>query len=187
MLCAARLGGQITTWDAVVRTWLGLYKAWGHMTEGGVTTLVYDTECCHVQGECEWDVCADTIVSRLVGGRMAAGIYVGSDRHAAVPRDLWPRYPDESSHPNPTAARAATAPTEPKPAAEPEPELAVVVFAAWPVRHANLTIGSRSDAVLNVTTSSVAPNQTVTLHRGMVDLEPVCVRTIGTKKCQSSK
>ena len=78
-------GTEVDAFDGTVKLWLDSYREWGHMTEGGTATLRYDTQCCHTQGECEWQVCADTILTRLVGGTAAAGVYVGSEDHVAVP------------------------------------------------------------------------------------------------------
>lgn len=48
----------------------------------------YDTMCCHVQGDCEWDVCEDSITTRFAGGSLQrsppTGLYIGSSRVVTV-------------------------------------------------------------------------------------------------------
>ena len=71
-------GPDSTKWDKNVSYWMHTYKRYGHMYEGGITTLHYDTQCCHTNGQCEWEVCQDSLLSRLKGGQgPAAGGWVG--------------------------------------------------------------------------------------------------------------
>ena len=68
--------------DAQIGRWMARFKKFGHASEDGVRTLFYDSQCCHVQGDCEWVACQDTVVSRLTGGtvgRQAAGLYIGGE------------------------------------------------------------------------------------------------------------
>ena len=37
-------GKTVRTYDATVKQWFSAYKTWGHMIEGGVRTLHYDTQ-----------------------------------------------------------------------------------------------------------------------------------------------
>ena len=48
-------------YDSQVARWIARYKRYGHAVEGGVRTLYYDAECCHIQGECEWTACDDIV------------------------------------------------------------------------------------------------------------------------------
>lgn len=104
---------------ATTRHWMDLYTLYGHMVEGGITTSRYDTVCCHTQGECEWQICRDVILSRLVGGSADVapgsryGLYVGSAKHTVVPATQLP-----------------------------EDNATVLVFASWEVPTASLTLGS---------------------------------------------
>ena len=46
-----------------------------------------DRKCCHVQGECEWNVCRDVVASQLRDGKLGTpvvGLYAGSGRVAAA-------------------------------------------------------------------------------------------------------
>lgn len=52
-----------------------------------VRTLLYDENCCHIQGICEWTACKDVVLSKLSDGAVkgAVGLYVGSgDRGPAL-------------------------------------------------------------------------------------------------------
>ena len=137
-------GKEVSAFDATVKLWLDAYREWGHMTEGGTATLRYDTRCCHTQGECEWQVCADTILTRLVGGTAAAGVYVGSEDHVVVP-----------------VVQHAGAGAAPGPAP-------YLIFNAWNVRRASVALGADTDTELAVLATSSAPNRTLTLKGGFV-------------------
>lgn len=68
---APQLESSSTTigeYDARIANWIARYRRFGHLSESDVQTLIYDTQCCHVQGECEWVACRDTAVVRLSGG-----------------------------------------------------------------------------------------------------------------------
>jgi hypothetical protein len=139
----SEFGGPVTMWDSVVRQWLTAYRTFGHMIEGGITTLVYDRDCCHVEGECEWEVCQDVIASRLeggTGGGPAAGVYVGVDT------------------PTPTAVPAQFSPEN----------STVLVFAAWNTRAVQLTIGDPLCMALRIIATSSTPNCTITLTGGFL-------------------
>ena len=134
----SEFAGKVSTWDGEVARWLKAFAAWGHIIEGGVTTLRYDTECCHVEGSCEWQVCDDTIVSRLVGGSADAGLYVGHASAATVP----PRFTPENA--------------------------TLLVFAAWTVPRANLTVGDPSRDRMRLVATSTAPNRVIELNGGFL-------------------
>ena len=134
----SEFSGEVSRWDGEVARWLTAYAAWGHIVEGGVTTLRYDTDCCHVEGSCEWEVCADTILSRLTGGSASAGLYVGHAAHVTVPPDATPE--------NGT----------------------VLVFVAWTVPRGNLTVGDPARARLTVVATSTAPGRVVDLVGGFL-------------------
>lgn len=48
--------------------WLQRYQKYGHCEEDKIQTLIYDKACCHVQGDCEWVSCSDTVAVRLMDG-----------------------------------------------------------------------------------------------------------------------
>jgi hypothetical protein len=86
-----------------VGEWVRLYRRYGHSVEGGVRTLVYDSKCCHIQGDCEWVPCSDAVFTRLEGGMQVTtgvpsstaagavrGLYVASPAVVTVPPDLTP-------------------------------------------------------------------------------------------------
>lgn len=61
------------------------------MQEHMVQTLHYDVKCCHVQGDCEWVPCKDTVAVAMAGGTIATpvtGVYVGADQPVSVPDQL---------------------------------------------------------------------------------------------------
>lgn len=73
--------------DAQIGRWMSRYKRYGHAVEDGVRTLVYDDQCCHIQGVCEWVACRDVVLSRHAGGTegaTVAGLYVGAARANAI-------------------------------------------------------------------------------------------------------
>eukprot|EP01050_Picozoa_sp_SAG11_P029696 SAG11_NODE_8466_length_1012_cov_0.763417_2_plen_85_part_00 len=43
-----------STLVANVQKWLHAYVHFGHLTEDGIHPLFFDTECCHLEGVCEW-------------------------------------------------------------------------------------------------------------------------------------
>jgi hypothetical protein len=94
-------GGSLAAQTAVeqrVGEWVRLYRKYGHSVEGGVKTLVYDSKCCHIQGDCEWVACKDVVVTRLEGGTQRGlspaaavrGLYVASQAAISVPPELTP-------------------------------------------------------------------------------------------------
>ena len=129
----------VTAFDAPVKRWFDAYAAFGHMIEGGLSTVRYDTTCCHTQGECEWDICSDVIASRLVGGTAAVGVYVGSGQHAVVPVQYTPM--DNAT---------------------------VLVFAAWTVPVVDLAIGVPAATHLRVVATSSAPSRSIGVRGGFL-------------------
>jgi hypothetical protein len=84
-------GESHTALDSRVAAWLRLHKGLGHGVEGGVRTLHYDGQCCHLQGECEWIACQDIVLVTLEDGDVdgaAAGLYVGAPAPVALPREI---------------------------------------------------------------------------------------------------
>ena len=74
-------------YDVQIGAWIRRYRRYGHMSPagGGIETLRYDGECCHVQGECEWAVCRDVVASQLRGGTLGTpvvGLYAGAPSSA---------------------------------------------------------------------------------------------------------
>eukprot|EP00041_Stephanoeca_diplocostata_P019095 m.405729 g.405729 ORF g.405729 m.405729 type:complete len:1069 (-) comp21209_c0_seq2:189-3395(-) len=59
---------QAGVYDVNIRDWMMRYNAFGHLREDSVTTLVYDADCCHTQGTCEWIACNDVVLVELAGG-----------------------------------------------------------------------------------------------------------------------
>jgi hypothetical protein len=58
------------------------------MDESRIQTLQYDSTCCHIQGDCEWVACEDSVAVQLAGGTLrspAVGVYVGASSSIAVP------------------------------------------------------------------------------------------------------
>jgi len=137
----------VPAWDATVNRWLTAYRDFGHMVEGGVTTLQYDTQCCHVQGQCEWDTCQDTIASQLVrsGGRSggpASGVYVGADSFLDAPTEVPARFTPDN--------------------------VTLLVFASWTTTTIVLTVGQSSSMALRVVATSPTPGCNVTLAGGFL-------------------
>ena len=132
-------------WDLNVSYWMRLYRRYGHMYEGGITTLRYDTQCCHTNGECEWEVCADSLVSRLRGGQYpAAGLYIGHPSHTTAP-------PDATTTDNTT----------------------ILLFAAWGVPSVSVTAGVPEHnhmRVLLTSPSDVKGN--ISMSGGFLNLKP---------------
>jgi hypothetical protein len=89
--------GAPSTWPALkqyagaIKRWMQRYRRFGYATEDAVTTLVYDTQCCHVQGICEWVACRDAVAVELFGGNgtaAALGLYVGTNATFTIPPNL---------------------------------------------------------------------------------------------------
>lgn len=88
--------GSPSTWSAYskyaarIKGWMQRYNRYGFATEGAVTTLVYDSQCCHIQGICEWIACRDAVAVVLSGGNntSALGLYIGTNDSVAVPQGL---------------------------------------------------------------------------------------------------
>lgn len=75
--------GDPGEFDVQVGRWIRRYRLYGHMSpeSGGIQTLYYDRDCCHVQGDCEWTVCHDVVATELHGGSLGTavvGLYVGA-------------------------------------------------------------------------------------------------------------
>ena len=102
------LGGLITTgvgpqpisqshtvgrYDGAVRGWLHRFYRYGHLSEEKIQTLYYDTNCCHVQGVCQWFPCADVVAVGLQGGEISnshtavLGVYAGGPAAVAIPQE----------------------------------------------------------------------------------------------------
>ena len=118
----------------------------GHLAIGGVVTLKYDAKCCHIEGECEWVACNDTIVSSLAGGTHGGpvtGVYVGGG----------------------TELQTITVPTANTPS---RTNSTVLVFAAWGVRAARLTLGNQSFARLQIIATSPTHGVSLELSGGIL-------------------
>ena len=141
----SEFGGPVTTWDATANRWLTAYRTFGHMVEGGITTLWYDPACCHVQGECEWDVCHDTIASQLDGGlngSPASGVYIGADISKDSPMEVPTRFTPDN--------------------------VTLLVFASWGTTSVTLTAGHSSSQSMRVVTTSPTMACNVTLVGGFL-------------------
>ena len=94
------------------------------MQENMVQTLSYDAQCCHVQGDCEWVACQDSIAVAMYGGTIGthvAGVYIGSDAAVRVPQQL-------ATHDNTT----------------------LLVFQAYNVTHSAISVGTPAHEHLRV-------------------------------------
>lgn len=141
----SEFGGVVTAWTDVAHRFLSAYRDFGHLVEGGITTLRYDTACCHIQGECEWVACNDTIASQLVGGRIGgpvAGVYVGSSSAPTAPILVPSRFaPDNTT---------------------------VLIFLSWVTSGPVLTVGSPTSTSLRVIATSPTPGRNITLVGGFL-------------------
>lgn len=82
--------------DHRIGVWIRRYRRFGHATETGVQTLLYDSNCCHIQGDCEWVACNDAVASRLEGGTLSTpvtGVYWGAGIRTTagtIPTEMLP-------------------------------------------------------------------------------------------------
>ena len=139
--------------DAISK-WVQRYRKWGHTAEGAVATLVYDQECCHVQGLCEWVACEDTVFTQLKGGAGGAdaahgGLILGSKRLAVLPSSWFNASASSSS---------SSAPAR------------LLVFQTHKAPHAHLTVGAPSDATLQLVLTSPVANTTLSMSGGFWDV-----------------
>ena len=102
-------------YDSQVARWIARYKRYGHAVEGGVRTLYYDAECCHIQGECEWTACDDIVAcwvhSVVWPARFRSGVVAG------LPRALRGCHTEACTPPSPrvpSAQRPTPALPEPR-------------------------------------------------------------------------
>eukprot|EP00937_MAST-01D_sp_MAST-1D-sp2_P002385 g2385.t1 len=146
---------------AATRRWLQRYRRWGHVVEtGGVHTLVYDAACCHVQGDCEFVACNDTVFATLVGGtggtggadQAAGGLVLGSPAPATVPPALF------GVEATAAATTATTTTTVPR----------LLLFQTRAVAAAQLTLGAAADERIALVLTSPVVNSTLTLAGGFL-------------------
>ena len=75
-------------YDSIVRGWIQRYYRYGHLLEGAIQTLHVEEDCCHVQGLCQWVVCADVVAVGLGGGQTGGtvlSLYAGAPNAVTIP------------------------------------------------------------------------------------------------------
>ena len=182
--------GPVTKWDSGIHRWLAAHDAWGHLQVGGVQTLEYDSKCCHVEGECEWVACNDTIVSMLHRGRgrggdaggvdtgPVAGLYVGSGSSSNSDTDVdgasvrlvdgGVGNTDSGSNGN-HGDHANASPIIVPGVFTPDPENStVLVFLSWTTASATISVGDHVTNRIQIVCTSPTPNSSLALSGGML-------------------
>ena len=143
--------GHLPTYNssyvAATKVWLDRYRSWGHLVEGKVQTLVYDNDCCHVQGLCEWVGCKDAVFTVLVDGTdagsaaPAGGLIVYTSAQVVVPPSMFVSN-----------------------------GVAIALFQGQGIAQASVTLGSPADSQLRVIFTSPITNATLAFSGGFWDI-----------------